>query len=253
MNTLKIETSGSIAILRLDRGKANAMNAEMVQELAESFTNLATDPEVKAVVLSGKDEFFSAGLDVIELYGYDESQILHFWGAFDQLIRLMVSFPKPLVCAVTGHSPAGGCVLALCCDYRVMADGKYRIGLNEIPVGIVVPSPIFHLYSFWLGSARAYQFLLEGLLMTAEKAVEAGLANESCELAEVELRAIAKASAYVKFNPVVWSQSKLNFRKNLLEQLSPDFDEAFGPTLKQWWAPETRAQLTAMIEGLKKK
>jgi enoyl-CoA hydratase/carnithine racemase len=165
----------------------------------------------------------------------------------------MTGFPKPLVCAVTGHSPAGGCLLALCCDYRVMAEGKYRIGLNEIPVGIVVPEPIFQLYSFWLGTARAYQFLIEGMLLPAREAVQAGLVNEACVLQEVETRAIAKGHFYSSFNQTVWSNSKLNFKKHLLQQLNPDFDAAFSGTLKQWWAQETRDQLKGMIEGLKQK
>ena len=162
----------------------------------------------------------------------------------------MLSFPKPLVCSVTGHSPAGGCILALCCDYRVMAEGKYRIGLNEIPVGIVVPEPIFHLYSFVVGGPNAWKFFLEGTLMTSDKALEAGLVNEACPLEEVELRAIAKAQDYLKMNAAVWSKSKLNFRKGLLTQLTAEFEAAYGPTLKQWWSEDTRAQLKAMIEGL---
>lgn len=253
MNTIQVETIGEMAIVRLMRGKANAMNAEMVIELKETLLNLKANEEIRGAILTGHGEFFSAGLDVIELYSYDAAQILEFWKSFDRLVRTIVSFPKPLVAAITGHSPAGGCVLSLGCDYRVMAEGKYKIGLNEIPVGIVVPETIFHLYAFWLGNGKAYQYLMEGKLMTAEEAKLSGLVNETCTLEEVENKAIEQLNKYLKFSTAVWAQSKLNIKTTIIQRLtSVDFKTAYEPTIKQWWAPETRAILSKMIEGLKK-
>ena len=123
----------------------------------------------------------------------------------------------------------------------------------EIPVGIVVPPPIFHLYSFWLGHSRAYSFLLEGKLMTAPDAFNAGLVNEICTLGEVESRAIAKAEQYAAFNHTVWRTSKSNFRKQLIEQLNGNFSDDFEATLNHWWSDESRNQLQNMINGLKQK
>ena len=67
------------------------------------------------------------------------------------------------------------CVLAICCDYRIMAEGNFMIGLNEIPVGLIVPESIFHLYSFWIGKANAYRLLLEGRLLSPQEALKVGL------------------------------------------------------------------------------
>jgi enoyl-CoA hydratase/carnithine racemase len=252
MNTIQVELQGEIAIVRLMRGKANAMNAEMVIELKETLLNIKANEEIRGAILTGHGEFFSAGLDVIELYSYDAAQILEFWKSFDRLVRTIVSFPKPLVAAITGHSPAGGCVLALGCDYRVMAEGKYKIGLNEVPVGIVVPETIFHLYSFWIGNGKAYQYLLEGKLLSAEEAKTVGLVNETCTLEDVETKAIEQLRKYLKFSTAVWAQSKLNIRTTIVQRLTSDFKTAYEPTIKQWWAPETRTILAKMIEGLKK-
>jgi len=252
MNTIQVETQGEIAIVRLARGKANAMNAELVVELEDTLLNLTTNDKIRGAILTGHGEFFSAGLDVIELFSYDEAQILKFWKSFDRLVRTIVSFPKPIIAAISGHSPAGGCVLALGCDYRIMAEGKYKIGLNEIPVGIVVPETIFHLYSFWLGNAKAYQYLMEGKLMSAEEAKINGLVNETCALEEVETKAIEQLNKYLKFSTAVWAQSKINIKTTIIKRLTSDFKTAYEPTIKQWWAPETRAILTKMIEGLKK-
>lgn len=252
METIQTEINGSVAIVRLSRGKANAINATMVNELLETLLELKANDQVRGVLLTGHGEFFSAGLDVIELYHYNENEIIEFWKVFDRLIRRIVSFPKPLVAAVTGHCPAGGCILALGCDYRVMAEGKYKIGLNEIPLGIVVPESIYHLYSFVIGRGKAYQSLLEGKLHSAEEALAIGLVNETCDLSEVESRGMAQLQKYLSLSTAVWAQSKLNFRNAILQRLSPDFKTAFEPTLKQWWSAETRAILGKMIEGLKK-
>ncbi|MBK7640026.1 MAG: enoyl-CoA hydratase/isomerase family protein [Bacteroidetes bacterium] len=71
---------------------------------------------------------------------------------FSKFLITISKFPKPLVAAITGHSPAGGCIIGICCDYRVMAKGNYKIGLNEIPVGIIVPKGIMALYSRCIGA-----------------------------------------------------------------------------------------------------
>jgi len=220
MNTIHIEYLENIAILQLNRGKANAINAEMVNELLDALITLKTNDKVKGVVLTGHGEFFSAGLDVIELYSYDEHEIAEFWKVFDRLSRRIVMFPKPIVAAITGHSPAGGCVLAIGCDYRVMAEGNYRIGLNEVAVGIVVPEPIFHMYSFLVGRGKAHQYLLEGKLHLPEEALACNLVNEIAPLNEVLNRAIAQLKVFMQYNSAVWTKSKMNFRSPLIPELA---------------------------------
>src|SRR5690606_3428918 len=126
----------------------------------------------------GKENFFSAGLDLITLFDYNVDQIREFWNLFLEATSLLASFPKPIAAAISGHSPAGGCVFALCCDYRIMAEGNFVIGLNEIPVGLIVPESIFQLYAFWIGRRNAYQNLLEGKLLTPNEAKAQGLVDD---------------------------------------------------------------------------
>lgn len=252
MEFIITERNGAKATVRLNRGKANPINHQVVNELAATLTELENDNTISAVILTGHGEFFSAGLDVIELYSYNEEQVVAFWKSFGGVIEQIARFPKLLICAITGHSPAGGCVLAVGCDYRVMATGKYRIGLNEIPVGIVVPGTIFNLYKFWIGERKAYQFLLEGKLYTADEAVQVGLVDVACELAEVEAEANKLADKILKFDTTVWQLSKANLRKDMLKAFDVDFDTTFGPSIKQWWDPRARATMGALVESLKK-
>lgn len=253
MSTLITEYRYPEVIIRLNRPKANAINMQMVLDLNDEISKIKTNRDAKGLILTGQNSFFSAGLDVFELYQYNEKEIMEFWRAFDKLVRNLVAFPKQFIVAINGHSPAGGCVLALCADYRVMANGAYRIGLNEVPVGIVVPETIFSIYSFWLGRAKAYRNLMEGKLFTADEALEIGLVDESVEQALVEERALEKLNQYFSFNRSVWKQSKLNLRKALLNKISGDFMSNYEHTIKEWWAPETREQIGKMLEGLKKK
>ncbi|WP_185218570.1 enoyl-CoA hydratase/isomerase family protein [Sphingobacterium mizutaii] len=250
---LNTQVSENICYIQLDRGKSNAMHLEMIEEITTTFRSLKEDSSVFAVVLQGKEGFFTSGLDLITLFQYDEAQMKAFWEKFIDLIEELVSFPKPFITAVTGHSPAGGCVLALCSDYRVMAAGEYIIGLNEVPVGIIVPSSIFELYAFWIGSGNAARFLLEGKLLTPQEALNAGLVDEVVDFDRIQTTAARKAKQYLQFEPNAWRASKLNIRKHLLQQVKETKGAAIEQVLERWWAPSTRAILKAIIDNLTKK
>jgi enoyl-CoA hydratase/carnithine racemase len=225
----------------------------MVKELDACIKTLENDDSVGAVILTGKEGFFSSGIDLIEAYDYNEEQSRQFWIDFLALQNTLAAFRKPIVAAISGHSPAGGCILAICCDYRVMAAGTFIIGLNEVPVGIIVPDSVFNLYAFWLGQRKAYQYLMEGKLLKVDEALDAGLIDEITEPGKLMNAATEKVTAYMKLNPVTWSESKLNLRKELTSKLKADQTETLNKMLKQWWAPETRQGLQMMIQNLKSK
>ena len=251
MNTITIEFEDKHAVLSLNRPKANAINMEMVEELREIFAKLHDSENVEGVILTGTGPIFSAGLDVVELYGYDEDAVNQFWLEFGRLWRDMVAFPKPLICAVNGASPAGGCVLALCCDYRVMSRGKHTIGLNEIPVGIVVPPPLVEVARTTVGNVKIGKMFYNGLLMTADQACEFGLVDEVCEQDEILKKAEAQLLTWTNMPKVPWQTMKKTIRGPILEMLTNiDFDEAFGPTLEAWWSPENRKQVGKLVDKL---
>lgn len=253
MNTIKTTVKDRLAIVTLDRGKSNSLNGEMISELGDMLKNIAADPNIGGVVITGTSHFFSAGLDLIELYNYNETEAKSFWKLFLDFVAAITSFPKPLIAAVNGHSPAGGCVIALACDARVMAEGKYIIGLNEVPVGIIVPNSIFELYSFWLGKANAARSLLEGKLFNPEEAFAIGLVDEVVPMESIITAAERRARKYMSFEGNTWSQSKRNIRKALIEATSADHSADLERMLAQWWSPSTRAILKTIIDGLQKK
>lgn len=253
MNTIKVTIKDHLSLITLDRGKSNALNREMITELNDILTNISSDPNIAGVIITGKEPFFSAGLDLIELYNYNEEEAESFWHLFLKFIANITAFKKPMVAAINGHSPAGGCVIALACDYRVMAEGKYIIGLNEVPVGIIVPNSIFNLYSFWIGSANASRSLLEGKLFTPEEALQVGLVDELVNPASIITAAERRIRKYMGMESNTWQQSKLSIRKDLIASTGADQNEALKVMLKQWWAPTTRNILKTIIDNLQKK
>lgn len=253
MNTIKVTLKDKIAIITLDRGRSNAINAEMVAELHQIIRDIENDANTAGVILTGKEGFFSAGLDLIELYDYGEEQIKDFWNKFLSFVATLAAFKKPLISAINGHSPAGGCVLAVCSDYRVMSEGKYIIGLNEVPVGIIVPDSIFHLYAFWIGHAKAYQFILEGKLMDAAEAFTCRLVDEVVNPAAILTAAERKMKKYIQLDSTTWQQTKLNLRKELISKVNADQTETLALMLEQWWSSATRSILQTIIQNLQKK
>lgn len=253
MNTIQVSVKDRLAIITLNRGKSNALNRELIEELGDMLKNIENDQNIGGAIITGRESFFSAGLDLIELYNYNESEVESFWQLFLDFIARIVSFKKPLVAAINGHSPAGGCVIALACDARIMAQGKYIIGLNEVPVGIIVPQSIFKLYSFWIGDANASRSLLEGKLFSPDEASAIGLIDEVVNPESILTAAERKIRKYMAFEANTWQQSKLNIRKALIAEAQKDQKEDLQKMLVQWWAPSTRAILKTIIDSLQNK
>jgi len=253
MEHINTKIEDHILSIFLDRGKSNAIDTLLLKELISILESSLQNEAIHGAILIGKENFFSAGLDLITLFQYDEEQIREFWNLFLEATSLLAAFPKPVVAAISGHSPAGGCVLALCCDYRIMAEGNFVIGLNEIPVGLIVPESIFQLYAFWIGKRNAYQNLLEGKLLSPIEAKSLGLVDEIVPANVLFNTATKKLKQITQFNQKTWQTSKLNFRKEIILKLRENREETIQHILEQWWLPSTRSILKSIIENLTSK
>lgn len=254
MNTLTITTKDNYLIVQLDRGKANVLNQTMIDELRQLIQDAEQDDAIGGIVLTGKPHFFSGGVDLLEVYYYDQEGIRNFWGSFLQLATEMLAFSKPLVASITGHSPAGGCILACACDYRVMAQGdKYQIGLNEMAVGIAPRASILHLYAFWIGQRKAYQYLLEGYLMNGEEALALGLVDELVPLDQTLERAEAKIQHYLKLPTQAFRQTKLSLKSELVQRMRESFDNDLDLLYQQLLSDESRQIMGQVVQFLASK
>lgn len=253
MSHIHLIKKENIGIIQMDREKANAMNYEFVAGMRIALKNLLEDDNIQGVIINGKENFFSAGLDLPELYQYDEQQFEKFWRNFMELVCDLVAFDKPLIASINGHAPAGGCIMAIGCDYRVMAEGNFKIGLNEVPIGIVVPRGIFDIYSFWIGKKIAYQYLIEGKLFSTEHAKEIGLVDEIVKPEEVLQAAENKLKQYLKYEQNGWRMTKRQLRHEQLKSMSSISDFEMTTFLQQWWSKPVRAIVKQFVDNLKAK
>ncbi len=254
METIKIHRKDNYAILELARYKTNPINVTMMRDLIGSMNDLAQDPSVQGVIISGQPGFFSVGLDVKELVSLDKVNSKIFFSEFSRMVFELIQFPKPLICAITGHSPAGGCVIAICCDYRIMAQGDaYRIGLNEVPVGIMVPPHIHELYSFWVGAGKAYQFLLEGKLHTTEEALACGLIDQVVDLEEVLTTAETKIKSLLQSDFDTLMGTKINLRHPLIKRMIALAKDTPIDTEQHFWTEKSQQRLRTLVQMLNKK
>lgn len=247
---LEIIQHGSVRELRLARAPVNALNAELISALDAAITLAETEAaagaSLRALVISGNPKLFSAGLDLREITGPTETArtlVL----AFSQLQLRLARCSLPLIAAITGHSPAGGAVIAILCDHRVMAKGAARIGLNEVQVGLYPGETIFRCYERILGTAKAANFLTRGAMLTADEALAAGLVDELIEPDEVIARAIAIGQEIAALPPQTYAKTRALVRSDLVRIVEHP-NESLASLMKDGWiTSETRAQMAKLL------
>ena len=243
---------GPIRELRLARAPVNALNPELCRELAAAVRKAAGDG-VRGLVLSGGPKVFSAGLDVPYLLslGDDRAALTAAWEAFFDAARALAAAPMPVVAAMAGHAPAGGCVLALCCDYRVMAHGPFTIGLNETQVGLVAPEGVQHALRRVVGPHRAERLLVAGELVDAETALAIGLVDELHGVDDVTVRAHAWLEGLLALPRQPMLDTRAIARADLVAALQPERIR-LDHFIDGWTAPDTQAGLKALVAKLGK-
>ncbi|TAL96657.1 MAG: enoyl-CoA hydratase/isomerase family protein [Rhodanobacter sp.] len=184
-----ITHDNAIREIQLARPPVNALNLELLQALHKAIDDSVREG-VRGIVLSGAPGLFSAGIDVPALLQRDRQGVLEYWREFFALCGTLARAPIPMVAAITGHSPAGGAVLALFCDYRVMAEGPYRIGLNEVQVGLIVPEAIQLALRRVVGTYRAERLLVSGAMIDSAQAHACGFVDELTGVDQVTMRAV---------------------------------------------------------------
>jgi enoyl-CoA hydratase/carnithine racemase len=257
MSIEAIRHDRGIVEIQLARPPVNALDPDLCGALSDAIAD-AVAQGAKGLILSGNPKVFSAGLDVPYLLslGDDRAALKAAWGGFFDAARALAGSPVPVVAAIAGHAPAGGCVLALCCDYRVMAKSTdpakpFRIGLNETQVGLVAPEGIQQLMQRVVGQHRAEILLVTGELVDAERAQAIGLVDELADAEEVTARALTWLQSLLQLPRQPVLRTRAISRADVIAALAPERIQ-LDLFLDAWSAPDTQAGLKALVARLGK-
>jgi len=246
---LDIKCSNGVTEIGLARPPVNALNLDLLEalisELEKSFRNSS-----QVVIIKGKGSIFSAGVDVPELINESRNGVAVFWGRFFKLMHTVLAAPVPVIAAITGPAPAGGAVLAIHCDYRIAAAGEYKIGLNEVQVGLAVPEPILAVLCQLVGRREAARLAMQGAMLKPAEALRAGLVDELVPAEEVVERSRLFANELMRLPPVAMNTTRLNAKADVLA--AHVSNDAIRLMTDYWFSEETQATMKKLVAELGK-
>lgn len=246
---INVDYDSSIAIVELDRGVTNALNLEMVRELADILEKVQATPEVRALVLSSANEkFFSIGFDIPQLFDLPKDDFREFFRAFNQTCMALYTIPKPTVAGITGHAIAGGCILALCCDYRVIGQGHKLMGLNEIKLGVPVPYLAECILQSLIGARNARDVVETGEFYPAEILLKKGVVDFAAPQEEVMKITRDKAGLLSQMSPNAYRRIKENRTELVESRIRAKWEEKQQEFVDLWYSVEVRKRLQEAME-----
>src|SRR5262245_60635855 len=191
-----------ILTLRLAHGKASALDVKLLDALLRELAGAAED--VRAVVLTGTGSIFSAGVDLFRLTQGGADYVHRFLPALSRLLQALFAFPRPVVAAANGHAIAGGCVIVLAADVRLMAGGRGRIGLPELLVGVPFPAAALEVVRFGVPRGKLQSLIYTGRTLPPQEALAAGLVDEVVPAERLQARALEVARDLAQIPPQVY-------------------------------------------------
>jgi len=245
--TVLLEASDAVAVLRLSNGVTNAVSPRLVKDLSQALDQARK--AFRGAVIAGGEKFFSIGLDIPSLLPLNRAGMQEFWYAFERVVLDLFTLPLPTACAIRGHAVAGGTILALACVYRFAASGRKLIGLNEIRLGLPVPYLADLMLRQLAGDRAATEMLFSGNLMEAERAVDSGVMNAVLPESHVEPHALNKILQLAAHPPDAFSAIKANRVEKVRERFEKHFRQKTEALLDLWFHPKVQPLL---VEAAKK-
>jgi len=239
MNFVHLSINENIATIVLNRPKVNALNEAVVEELRECFQRVADDTSVKSVILTGEGNFFSFGLDVPEFLGYSKDSFIKFLTKFTELYGYIFTFPKPVVAALNGHTIAGGCMIAIACDYRLMVSEKAKISLNELTFGSTAFAGSIEMLKHLIGGRSAESTLYTGAMYSAEEAKELGLLHEVVSKENLRDATQRIAEDFAKKDSRAFESVKMLMRKQAEEEMKKRESDSILEFADIWYSEDT--------------
>ena len=247
---ISMDQHGNVAVVRIERSITNALNLECVRQLVGALERVREDPEIRGMVLaSSSDKFFSIGFDIPYLFELSRDEMKVFYQEFNLACMGLYTLPKPTVAAITGHAIAGGCILALCCDYRFIAEGRKLMGLNEVKLGVPVPYLADRALSQLVGIRHSREMMEGGEFYGPDDLLEMGVVDRVLPLDRVAEEGMGRAAELGDMPGSAFERIKRNRVEGVAAQVSECADEKARQFIECWYSDPAREQLReAMIK-----
>ena len=240
---MTIQRDDELAFVVLDRGKVNAIDEQVVRQLDDALSAVENAEDVRAVVLTGSGKFFSFGFDIPAFMDHSRQAFTRFLETFTALYTRLYTFPRPVVAALNGHAVAGGCMLALACDRRIMSAGPGKISLNEITFGSSVFAGCVAMLRAIVGQQNAERVLATGALWLPEQALELGLVDAVVPPARLREAAIESARE-IAGDAVAFQSMRKLLRGQIAETMRRHESASIREFVEIWYSDATRERLS---------
>lgn len=239
---------GGIALLTLDRPRANAFDPALVAELRRE---VAAARDAAALVLASSQSLFSAGWDLPTVRGLARDEMASFLADFCALVREIFSFDAPVLAALPGHAIAGGMIVAIAADERIAAEGRGEFGLSEVVLGVPIPRPCYEIFRHQLGDRGAERLAAAGDNAPVGRALEMGLVDRIVPSDDLLDAVLDRARQLASRSRAAYAEIKRRARSEALQR----FDRAADgdPFLDFWFSEEGRRRIDGLVARLTKK
>jgi enoyl-CoA hydratase len=229
-----------ILTLHLAHGKASALDVELLDALVRELDGVAED--VRAIILTGTGSIFCAGVDLFRLTQDGADYVRRFLPLLSRFLHTLFTFPKPVVVAANGHAIAGGCMIVLAADVRLMAEGNGKIGVPELLVGVPFPAAALELVRFAVPAHQVQSLIYTGRTLPPPEALAAGLVDQVVAPGDLLARAHEVARQLAQIPPQAFRLTKQALRAPALERIdrAREQDQA---ALEVWTTAETHAYI----------
>ncbi len=204
------------------------------------------------LLASAHPKLFCPGLDLVTLFEYDRASMARFMGRFGEAVIALFSLRKPVVAAIAGHAVAGGCVLALTADHRILRRGS-QIGLNEVRVGLPLPWSVALLLRAAVPPVALSRVALLGENFADEEARAIGLVHEVRDVDGFEAASLARAQEFAEKDTAAVGITKAYLRDAALREMQAHEKDRQGEFLDAWFSPAGREKIRQTVEALSKK